>query len=48
MTLRLRLGTLTEVTTSVSTWMGDHQGRPGTLNLDPLVGVDLNLRPVSC
>jgi len=29
----------------VSTWMGDHQGRLGTVNLGPFVGVDLNLGP---
>jgi len=25
--------------------MGDHQGRPGAVNLGSFVGVDLNLRP---
>jgi len=29
--------------TSVSTWMGDRQGRPSAINLCPFVGVDLNL-----
>jgi len=29
--------------TSVSTWMGDRQGRPSAVNLCPFVGVDLNL-----
>jgi len=33
------------VSTSVCTWMGDHQGRPGTVNLGPFVSVDLNLWP---
>jgi len=28
---------------TVSTWKGDHQGRPGAGNLGPFVGVDLNL-----
>jgi len=28
---------------SVSTWMGDHQGRLDAVNLGPFVGVDLNL-----
>jgi len=28
---------------SVSTWMGDHQERLDAVNLDPFVGVDLNL-----
>jgi len=27
----------------LSTWMGDHQGRPGVVNLGPFVGVDLNI-----
>jgi len=31
------------VATSVSTWMGDHQGRLGAMNLGPLVVVDFNL-----
>jgi len=30
----------------VITWMDDHQGRPVVLWLVPLVGVDLNLRPI--
>jgi len=29
--------------TSVSTWMGVHQRRPGTVSLGPFVVVDLNL-----
>jgi len=29
----------------LSTWMGDHQGRLGAVNLDPLVSADFNLRP---
>jgi len=28
---------------AVSTWMGDHQGRLGAVNLGPFVGVELNL-----
>jgi len=28
---------------SVNTWMGDHQGRPGAVNLGPFVGVNFNL-----
>jgi len=38
-------GTSTEVKahrTSVSTWMGDRHGKPGTVNLGPFVGVDLH------
>jgi len=31
--------------TSVSTWMGDRQGRPSAVNLCPFVRVDLNLWP---
>jgi len=31
------------MSTSVSTWMGDHQGRPEALNEGPFVGVNLNL-----
>jgi len=27
----------------LSTWMGDHQGKLGAVNLGPLVGMDLNL-----
>jgi len=37
--------------TSVSIWMGDHQGRLGAVNLwtcGPFVGVDLNLWPTVC
>jgi len=34
-----KLGT----STSVSTWMGDHQGRPGALNLALFIDVDFNL-----
>jgi len=33
------------MSTSVSTWMVDHQGRLGAVNLGPFVSVDLNLRP---
>jgi len=29
----------------VSIWMGDRQGRPSAVNLRPFVGVDFNLRP---
>jgi len=29
--------------TSVSTWMGDHQWRPGVVNLGPFVSVDFKL-----
>jgi len=32
--------------TSVSTWMGDHQGRGGAVYLFPFVGVDFDLRPI--
>jgi len=31
--------------TSISTWMGDRQGRLSAVNLCPFVTVDLNLRP---
>jgi len=31
------------MSTLASTWMGDHQGRLGVVNLDPFVGEDLNL-----
>jgi len=34
--------------TSVSTWMGDHQGRPSAENLCPFVGVDINLWLTVC
>jgi len=37
-------GTFTEVD-FVSTWMGDHEGRLGAMNLGLFVGVDLNLWP---
>jgi len=40
------LGHLSSLTsTSVSTWMGDHQGRPSAVNLCPFVGVEINLWP---
>jgi len=26
---------------SVSTWMGDYQGRPDAVNQDPFIGVDM-------
>jgi len=40
-------GSFTEVKSiSVSTWMGDHQGRPDVVNLGPFIGVDFNLRPI--
>jgi len=29
--------------TLVSTWVGDHQGRPGALSLVPIVSVDFNV-----
>jgi len=32
-----------DTSTSVSTWMGDDQERPGAVNLCLFVGVDLNL-----
>jgi len=32
-----------DTSTSVSTWMGNHQGRPDAENLAPFVLVDLNL-----
>jgi len=35
--------TLAATSTSVSTRMGDRQGRPSDVNLCPFVGVDLNL-----
>jgi len=31
--------------TTVSTWMVDHRGRLGAVNLGPFVGVDFNMRP---
>jgi len=31
------------VSCSVSTWMGDRQGRPSAVNLCSFVGVDCNL-----
>jgi len=34
-----------ETSTSVSTWMGDHQLRPSAVNQCPFVGVDLNMWP---
>jgi len=30
---------------SVTTWMGDHEGRPRAVNLCPFVGLELNLWP---
>jgi len=33
--------------TSVSTWMGDRQGRPSAVDLCPFVGVDVNLWPTT-
>jgi len=36
------------MSTSISTWMGDHQGRTGAVNLCPFVDTDLNMRLIVC